>query len=203
MGSIRIVGGTLSGRRLQAPAGSATRPTSERVREALASALQSRAAIEGARVLELYAGSGALGFEMLSRGAEHVVFVEREPKVARLILSNADELAVRGQVEVLCEDVTRKRGQQAIVQRAPFSLVLADPPYRDVQVAITALSSLCAHGVLASDACLLLEHGARDAPVLPSEFKLLSDYRYGDTAVVLFAAQHMPQPNVSTEGTER
>lgn len=202
MGSIRIVGGTLSGRRLRAPTGAATRPTSERVREAIASALHARQAVGGARVLELYAGSGALGFEMLSRGAEHVVFVEREPRVARLILDNADELAVRPQVEVLCEDVTRKKGQTAIAQRGPYSLVLADPPYADAQAAITALSALCAQGILASDACLLLEHGTRGAPVLPSDFNVISDYRYGDSAVVLFA--HTRQTaELAHEGKER
>ncbi|MDB4973258.1 MAG: rRNA ((966)-N(2))-methyltransferase [Myxococcaceae bacterium] len=187
MGSIRIVGGALGGRRLRAPAGDGTRPTSERVREAMASVLSSRHAIQGARIVELYAGSGALGFEMLSRGAEHVVFVERDPRVAKLIRENATELGVSAQVEVLCEDVTRTRGQSAILQRAPYSLVLADPPYADVAAALEALSALRAHGMLASDACLLLEHGTRGAPVLPNEFNLISDYRYGDTAVVLFA----------------
>jgi 16S rRNA (guanine966-N2)-methyltransferase len=187
MGSIRIVGGALSGRRLRAPSGDATRPTSERVREAIASVLGSRNAVTGARVLELYAGSGALGFEMLSRGAEHVLFVEKEPRVAKLIRDNASELALSARVEVLCADITREKGQAAIVQRAPFSLVLADPPYRDVQAAITAITTLCAHGMLASEACLLLEHGAKDVPSLPSDFRIISDYKYGDTAVILFA----------------
>ncbi|MDB4990275.1 MAG: rRNA ((966)-N(2))-methyltransferase [Myxococcaceae bacterium] len=186
MGSIRIVGGALSGRRLRAPAGESTRPTSERVREAIASVLSSRHAIQGARVLELYAGSGALGFEMISRGADHVLFVEKDPRVAKLIRENADELAVEAQVEVLCMDATRPKSQAAIVQRGPFSLVLADPPYRDTEQATGAIARLCAHGMLASDACLLLEHGARAVPVLPSDFRLISDYRYGDTGVILF-----------------
>ena len=187
MGSVRIVGGTLGGRRLRAPPGQATRPTSERAREGIASALASRGAVEGARVVDLYAGSGALGFEMLSRGAAHAVFVERDPRVVRLLRESAEELGVRDRVEVLGEDVTRERGRAAILQRGPFSLVLADPPYADVQAAVDAITALTAHGMLASDACLLLEHGAKGAPVLPSTFEVLSRYRYGDTAVVLFA----------------
>jgi len=191
-GTIRIVGGTLGGRRLRAPAGDSTRPTSERVREAIASVLASRDAIVGARVVDLYAGSGALGFEILSRGAKDLVFVERDPRVARLIRENAVELGVEDRVEVLCEDATRAKGQAAILQRSPYSLVLADPPYRDVQAATDALTALCAHGMLASDACLLLEHGAKVAPSLPSDFQVISNYRYGDTAVVLFEHQALP-----------
>jgi 16S rRNA (guanine966-N2)-methyltransferase len=164
-----------------------TRPTSERVREAIASALAARGVVAGARVVDLYAGSGALGFEMLSRGAEHVVFVERDPRVARLIRDNAHELGVGAQVEVLVEDVTRSKGQAAIVQRGPFALMLADPPYRDVQAATDAIAKLCAHGALASDANILLEHGAKGAPILPSDFEVISNYRYGDTAVLLFS----------------
>jgi 16S rRNA (guanine966-N2)-methyltransferase len=191
-GTIRIVGGTLGGRRLRAPAGDATRPTSERVREAIASVLSARDAIVGARAIDLYAGSGALGFEVLSRGAEHMVFVERDPRVARLIRDNADELGVAARVDVLCEDATRAKGHAAILQRGPYSLVLADPPYRDVQAASNALATLSAHGMLASDACLLLEHGSKVAPSLPSDFEVISNYRYGDTAVVLFVHQALP-----------
>lgn len=185
MGSIRIVGGTLGGRRLKAPVGDTTRPTSDRVREAIASVLAARDAITGARVLDLYAGSGALGFEMLSRGAERALLVERDPKVARLVRENASELAVDDRAEVLCEDVTRPRAEEAIAARGPFSLLLADPPYRDVQRAVDAIARLVARGALDSDACILLEHGSKGAPVLPSEFAVLSNYRYGDTTVVL------------------
>jgi len=187
VGTVRIVGGSLGGRRLRAPPGEGTRPTSERVREAIASALAARGAIEGAQVLELYAGSGALGFEMLSRGAERVLFVERDPRVARLLRESAEALGVRDRVEIACEDATREKTHAAILARGPFSLVLADPPYRDVQAAVDALAALCDKGMLAPDACLLLEHGAKGAPVLPNTFDVLSHYRYGDTAVVLFA----------------
>jgi 16S rRNA (guanine966-N2)-methyltransferase len=196
VGSIRIVGGSLGGRRLAAPPGDNTRPTSDRVREAIASVLASRGAIEGARVLDLYAGSGALGFEMLSRGAERVLFVERDPRVARIIRENATALAVSERAEVACEDVTRAKAEAAILQRGPFSLVLADPPYRDIQAAVDAIARLSTRGMLDSDACLLLEHGTKGPPVLPREFDVISTYRYGDTGVVLCKAN----PNVTGAG---
>ena len=185
---MRIIGGTLGGRRLRAPSGSATRPTSDRVREAIASALSARAVIEGARVLDLYAGSGALGLEMLSRGAAHALFVERDPRAARIVRENAGELGVQDRVEVLADDLTRARTQEAVTARGPFSLVLADPPYRDAQAAVAALVALTERGALAPDACLLLEHGAKGAPDLPKSFEVLTKYRYGDTAVLLFTA---------------
>ena len=184
---MRIVGGTLGGRRLRAPKGTNTRPTSERTREGLASALASRGVIEGARVLDLYAGSGALGFEMLSRGAQSAVFVERDAQAARLLSASIAELGLSGRCEVVCDDVTRSRAQRSVLARGPFSLLLADPPYRDVQAAVTAIHTLAENGALAPDACLLLEHGAKGPPVLPQHFAVVSTYRYGDTAVILFA----------------
>jgi 16S rRNA (guanine966-N2)-methyltransferase len=197
---MRIVGGTLGGRRLRAPSGSATRPTSDRVREAIASALDARGVVRGARVLDLYAGSGALGFEMVSRGAESALFVERDPRTAKLVRENASELGVAGQCTVLCDDVTRARAQEAIVTRGPFSLVLADPPYRDADAAVLAMEALTKRGALATDACLLLEHGTKGTPTLPSCFDVLSRYRYGDTAVILFVASHVASADASSEG---
>lgn len=185
---MRIVGGTLGGRRFEAPPGHGTRPTSDRVREAIASLLDARDAIVGQRVLDLYAGSGALGFEMLSRGAERALFVEKDGRVARLIRENARALGVLDRVEVLCDDITRARAHDAVLARGPFSLVLADPPYRDVQDAVAALAALSARGALASGAPLLLEHGAKGAPILPNSLQVASNYRYGDTAVTLFVA---------------
>lgn len=196
---MRIVGGSLGGRHVRAPKGQSTRPTSERVREALASALSSRGVIEGATVLDVYAGSGALGFEMLSRGAARAVFVERDPQVARLIGESASELGVSGRCEVLCDDATRGRGQKAILGRGPYSLVLADPPYRDVQAAVDALAHLAERGALAPGACLLLEHGTKGPPVLPNLFDVISTYRYGDTAVMLFAFHASRGPTAEGE----
>lgn len=183
---MRIVGGKYGGRHLPGPKGATTRPTSERVREAIASLLDARHAIRGARVLELYAGTGALGFEMLSRGASHVLFVEREPAMAAALRASATELGAEAETAVLRADVEKPKTQADILQRGPFSLVLADPPYRDAQRAMDALATLCGHGLVADGALLLLETSAKEVPALPDGFTALSKYRYGDTAVALF-----------------
>ena len=189
---MRIVGGRLGGRVLRVPVGKHTRPTSERVREAIASLLDARGAVEAARILELYAGTGALGFELLSRGAERALFVEKDPAMAAALKRSAAELALSAQVEVLRADATRERTQQEILQHGPFSLVLADPPYADAQAALAALTTLVGRGLLADGALLLLETSAKQIPNLPPEFELLSRYRYGDTAVALFTRSIVP-----------
>lgn len=186
---MRIVGGKLGGRRLTTPIGKGTRPTAERVREAIASLLDARGAIDGARVLDLYAGTGALGFEMLSRGAQRLVLVEKDPAMANFLKRSADELGIKELVDVLRVDATRPAGHTEILARAPFGLVLADPPYKDAAAAVVALASLVDHGLLAEDALLLLETSAKSVPELSERFEVLSEYRYGDTAVTLFRRQ--------------
>ncbi len=183
---MRIVGGRFGGRHLRVPIGKGTRPTAERVREAMASVLSARDAIAGARVLELYAGTGALGFELLSRGAEHVVFVERDGAMAGAIKAAGDELGAASELTVLRADVSKERGQEQILALGPYSLVLADPPYRDADAALAAIASLAERSLLSEGALLLLETSAKRAPSLPLAFTLLSQYRYGDTAVALF-----------------
>jgi 16S rRNA (guanine966-N2)-methyltransferase len=190
---MRIVGGKYGGLRLKSPPGDVTRPTAERVREAIASALEARDAIEGRRVLDLYAGTGALGFEVLSRGAAHVTFVEKDARVSQALSASAAALKATADVTVLRDDVTKERAQTAILAHGPFSLVLADPPYREVDRAVQALASLCARGLLADEAVLLLEHGAKGAPELPAEFVIVNRYRYGDTAVALFTHGGLPR----------
>jgi 16S rRNA (guanine966-N2)-methyltransferase len=121
---LRIIAGRFRGRSLDAPAGIATRPTADRVREALFSMLASRiGSFEGLRVADLYAGSGALGFEALSRGARHATFVETDRNAAAAIRSNAARLGVTEQVRLL--------GGSALALPAsePFDLIFADPPY--------------------------------------------------------------------------
>jgi 16S rRNA (guanine966-N2)-methyltransferase len=121
---VRIIAGQFRGRPLQSPPGIATRPTADRVREALFSMLASRIGpLEGLRVADLYAGSGALGLEALSRGAEEAVFVENDPKAQAAIKANASRLGVGERVRVL-------GGSALALPRAePFDLALADPPY--------------------------------------------------------------------------
>lgn len=137
-------------------------------------------------MLDLFAGTGALGFEMLSRGSEHVVFVERDAKVADHIRSAAEILDVTREVQVLREDAHKQKGQDAILRHGPYHLVLADPPYRDAQRALETLVKLCQAGLLAEGAVLLLEHAAKGPLELPADFAVLSSYRYGDTSVEMF-----------------
>lgn len=185
---MRIVGGSLSGRRFRGPPGAATRPTSERVREAIASALHARDAIEGAVVLDLFAGTGALAFEALSRGAARAVLVERDRKVAQAIERSAAELGLEARVQVVVADLEAPPTRWIASLGAGFDLVFCDPPYARLDRALEVLAALREAGALADYATIVLEHGHRDAPVAPPGFEALRSYRYGDTAVLLLGA---------------
>ncbi len=176
---MRVIAGTLGGRRLRAPAGRATRPTSDRVREALFSMLGE---IDGARVLDLFAGSGALGIEALSRGAAHAVFVERDAAAAAVLRANLRALGVgRERAEV------RRADAQATLRHASrsgekYDLVFIDPPYGEASTWSPRLSAslpeLLAPGgraVAESDRRLPLALG------LPVE----TERRYGDTSITI------------------
>jgi 16S rRNA (guanine966-N2)-methyltransferase len=128
VGAVRVVAGDLGGRRLVAPAGQATRPTSDRVREATFNALESAGAVDGAVVLDLYAGSGALGIEALSRGAARATFVERDRAALAALRANLDAFGLgRDRAEVVVGDA----GALLAAGRldGPWDLALLDPPY--------------------------------------------------------------------------
>ncbi len=183
----RIIAGRAGGRRLAVPAGRGTRPTSERVREAVFSRLDHLGAVQGARVLDLYAGSGALGLEALSRGAAHAVLVEASPKVAALARRNAVTVGA-GAATVLAVPVARAlAGPPA---GAPVDLVFADPPYDVSQDELAVvLDALAAPGRLAADAVVVVERSARCAePSWPPPLRRFAGHRYGDTRVWL--AEH-------------
>jgi 16S rRNA (guanine966-N2)-methyltransferase len=174
----RIVAGSAGGRRLAVPP-SGTRPTSERVREAMFSALEATVGLAGAHVLDLYAGSGALGLEALSRGAASATFVESDRRALDVLRRNAATLGLPGAV-VLAGSV------EAVVapdSGAPFDVILADPPYRlpDADLAVV-LDRLAAGGWLAPDGVLVLERATRDGePTLPAVLAMIRSRRYGDT----------------------
>jgi 16S rRNA (guanine966-N2)-methyltransferase len=180
---LRIVGGALAGRRFGRAIGESTRPTSDRVREGIASALSSRDAFAGARVLDLYAGTGALAFEALSRGAERALLVEADAAAARAIEESARELGVERRAKVLAVSVGA--GAHArIAREGPFDLVFADPPYDAARSVAGVLDSLAAAGALADDGWLVLEYRRGDRPGV-GPYEVVSDYRYGDTEVIL------------------
>jgi 16S rRNA (guanine966-N2)-methyltransferase len=189
---MRIVGGALRGRRLEARASPATRPTSDRVREAIASALEARSALVGARVLDLFAGTGALGFEALSRGAASLVAVELERAAVRCISNNAMALGLGERARVLQLDLMGSKAKLvarlAQTELGPFTLVFADPPYTLVQVTADILAALAEHALLAPDAIVVAEHAWGEAPERPASFEQLGTYRYGDTGVAIWRA---------------
>ncbi|MDG4759610.1 16S rRNA (guanine(966)-N(2))-methyltransferase RsmD [Micromonospora sp. WMMD710] len=156
----RIVAGSLGGRRIAAPPGAGTRPTSDRVREALFSAVESEVDLDGARFADLYAGSGAVGLEALSRGARHVLLVESDPKAARVIRENVTTLRAGSAVRLVT-------GKVATVLAAgpdgdPYDVVFADPPYAVPDAEITALlTTLVDGGWLAPDALVVVERSRR------------------------------------------
>ncbi|SDY55351.1 16S rRNA (guanine966-N2)-methyltransferase [Micromonospora pattaloongensis] len=160
----RIVAGTLGGRRLVTPAGAHTRPTSDRVREALFSALNTMIDLDGARFADLYAGSGAVGLEALSRGAGHVLLVEADAKAGRIIRDNVTALRAGEATRVVIGKVLTVLA--AGPDGDPYDVVFADPPYAVPDKEITAvLAALADGGWLAADAVVVVERSSRTGPV--------------------------------------
>ncbi|MEY9925819.1 16S rRNA (guanine966-N2)-methyltransferase [Catenulispora sp. GP43] len=159
----RIIAGAARARRLAVPPGDGTRPTGDRAREGLFSALESEfGGMSGLSVLDLFAGSGALGLEALSRGAEKVLLVEADRRVTRLIAQNIATVGLPG-ARVVADRAERAVAAE-VPKEAPFDLVLLDPPYAvaDADV-VTILTALADGGWLAPDAVAVLERSARDA----------------------------------------
>ncbi len=183
---MRIVGGRFGGRVFKVAVSNVTRPTTERAREGVASALDSRGAIVDCAVLDLFAGTGALGFELLSRGASRVVFVERDKRACATLESVARQLD-GVDVTVLTGDVASPRIMDKLAELGPFGLVIADPPYADVAVAVRAIEAIAARSLVTDDAFAMLEHASRDAAPTCAGFETVSSYRYGDTSFQLLA----------------
>ncbi|HEX6501271.1 MAG TPA: 16S rRNA (guanine(966)-N(2))-methyltransferase RsmD [Micromonosporaceae bacterium] len=178
----RIVAGTFGGRRLATPAGRDTRPTSERVREALFSTLESMLDLSDARIADLFAGSGAVGLEALSRGAGHVLFVEADPKAARVLADNVATLGARACAEVRAVRVERLL---ATPPGAPYDVIFADPPYALSEPDLTAiLEALVGHGWLGPEAVLVVERSSRTpAPRTVPGLTFGRGRRYGETTL--------------------
>jgi 16S rRNA (guanine966-N2)-methyltransferase len=175
---VRIIAGTHKGHRIEAPRGRRTRPTSDRVRENVFNIVAPW--IEDANVLDLFAGSGAMGMEALSRGAARAVFVESEVDACRTINTNLDKLRLEG-AQVLCQDVARFLGTES----RSYDIVFCDPPYEEWQAFAPALARY-APRLLAENGLLVLETPARGPePELP--LTLRTSRRYGAARISLFA----------------
>ena len=184
MGQIRIIAGRLKGRKIRVPGGEAVRPTSDRAREALFSILGKR--VEGISVLDLYAGSGALGIEAFSRGAALVTFVEADRNVLQVLQGNIRESdmpdrcrAVHGKVEV---------SEGRIMSVAPFGLILADPPYADFP-GDRLLHWASKPGLFDPSGLLVMERSRRTEPAegQGTGFRLERSVRYGRVALDFYS----------------
>lgn len=180
---MRIIGGWARSRRLRAPAGAATRPTADRVREAVFNILGPPP--PGARVLDLFAGAGTLGLEAISRGAEAVVFVERAPAAVNCLRDNIASLGVRDQCEIVTADVSRAIGRLG-GRKTRFDWVFADPPYR-TGAAEATLVALGASELVADGGRVVIEHDKRESlPEASGGLERVDQRIYGDTAVSFY-----------------
>jgi 16S rRNA (guanine966-N2)-methyltransferase len=179
----RIVAGRLGGRRLAAPSGPHTRPTSDRVREALFSSLESLTELTGARFVDLYAGSAAVGLEAYSRGAGHVLLVESDAKAARVARDNIAALDAAPAARLAAGPVARVLATGP--EDGPYEIVFADPPYAVPDEEITAmLAALVDGGWLAAGAIVVVERSTRGKePGWPAGLTGLRGRRYGETTL--------------------
>jgi 16S rRNA (guanine966-N2)-methyltransferase len=178
----RVIAGQAGGRRLAVPAGRDTRPTSDRAREGLFASIISRAGpLAGARVLDLYAGSGAVGLEALSRGAAHVLLVESSARASRVIAQNVAALGLPG-AELVTDRVER------VLARGPagprYDVAFADPPYAVPDAEVTRmLTDLISRDWLAPGALVIIERATRSGPVTwPDGIEPDRDRRYGEAS---------------------
>ena len=178
---MRIIAGSRKGARIFAPKGRETRPTGDRVREA---AFNLIGPVDGMEVLDLYAGSGAMGLEALSRSAAHVTFVEADREAAQTILRNLEKLGLDN-ASVLREDAARRLATDAASGRR-YDLVLIDPPYRMLSSVLPMLAANLP-AVLAPDGLVVVESDSHEEPELPLAKR--TSRRYGSARVTVFTSE--------------
>lgn len=179
---MRIVSGRFRGQKLTAPEGDQVRPTSDRARSTLFNVLAHRfdGVLAGARVLDAFAGSGALGLEALSRGAHQVTFMERAPEPRAILKANVAACRAEAQTDIVSADATRPPRA-----KAPVTLAFLDPPYGD-EGALGSLAALAQAGWFAPDALVCFESDARRAaPVFPPEFETLDERTQSRTRLTI------------------
>jgi len=177
---LRVIAGRLRGRPLLAPRGLTTRPTADRAREAI---FQILGDLSGLKVLDCYAGTGAMGIEAISRGAVHAVFVESHGGAARTLASNLERLGIENEATLI--EAPLERARRRLVAHAPFDLVLSDPPWPIAGPAALAVAR-AVEGLLASGARVLMGHPAA-APVEPVEGLTRVDVRkWGGSGISFF-----------------
>ena len=191
---MRIISGISKGRRLAAPKSQAVRPTSDRVKESIFNILGDE--VEGKVVLDLFAGTGNLGIEALSRGAKRALFVENGRQALRLIQKNLSQLGMKGRSEILPRDVSRAIG---VLERRgePFDLILMDPPYEKGLIQKTLLK-LYLHRIYHKDSILVIEHDRREPiPEVVEGWTLCRQRKFGNT-LISFLSPSKPGANDPT-----
>jgi 16S rRNA (guanine966-N2)-methyltransferase len=180
---MRVVGGRLRGRPLAAPKSKAIRPTADRLRESLFNILLHAYGdpISGARILDLFAGTGALGIEALSRGAAFTLFVDDGAEARALLRDNVASLGLGGTARIFRRDATKLGPAHPL---EPFSLAFLDPPYGQ-DLAAPALASACAGGWFVPDALIVVEEATKAAFTAPAAFSELERRRYDDTEFIV------------------
>lgn len=176
---MRVIAGSLKGRRLEAPTWEGLRPTSDKLRETLFNVLAPR--IAGARVLDGYAGTGAVGIEALSRGASHVTFIEQDRRAAALIQSNLEKCGISDGYAIIQASVL-----QAIRGLAPFDVILLDPPYAsDFDEALPHVGD-----IVRPDGVVILEHATKtDAPAAAGRLVRVRELKSGDSTLTFYTCQ--------------
>ncbi len=179
---MRIIAGSFKGRKLSSPKGKNTRPTSDRVREAIFSIVGDL--VVGARVLDLYSGTGAMGLEALSRGAGHAVFVETDPAALRCLNANIETCRCRDRSEIVRRPVISYLGE--IDSGDSFGLVFADPPYMDDLGTLT-LMAISKHAKSLKRCLIILEHAPDKSPEpVPQNMTKVDARKYGNVGVTFF-----------------
>jgi 16S rRNA (guanine966-N2)-methyltransferase len=184
---MRIVAGTFRGRLLVAPKGHLTRPTADRARQAIFNVLEHAAwspGLDSVRVLDVFAGSGAMGVEAISRGADHCLFVERAEPAVAAIRANLAALGLEDRGRIVRRDAAALAARTA-ADGAPFDLAFLDPPYGE-GLGEAALARLAAGDWLAADAVAVLERGSGDPATVPDGFELIDERRWGAARVSFF-----------------
>lgn len=177
---MRVIAGRLGGRRIDAPPGLETRPTSDRVREALFS----RLGYPGARVLDLYAGTGALGIEAISRGATRAVFVESARPAVTVLRANLEALSLTADTQVFAQPIAG--ALRFLGALGPFDLVFLDPPYAQLPEVAAHVAALLKAGALSPTARVVVEHASKDAPPPLAGLGEPDTRRYGTTGVSVY-----------------
>ncbi len=177
---MRVIAGRFKGRRLKAPSWDGLRPTSDKLRETLFNVLAPR--VEGARVVDGFAGTGAVGIEALSRGAAHVTFVERDRRAAGLIAANLQLCGKEQGYTIECGEVATILRRQ--LPHTSFDLILLDPPY-DIDSSALTTTLEAAAGCLAPDGLIVLERATRRSPDVPPSLSHVRDITSGDSTLTL------------------